>query len=327
MSTYPAGRTARDRFIIERRDRRPTHDPFTHQGVLVEPEPDEDGRVLTTATVFLTGRECAWRCVMCDLWRFTTPDDTPATAIPVQLRAAVDGLRADGVRPDVWKLYNASSFFDRRAVPPSDDDAIAEIVGGATRVVVESHPALIGERVSRFRDRLNAYGTALEVAMGLETVHPEALDAINKGVSVEGFRAAAQLLRQEGIAWRAFLLVHPPFIPVAERRDWLQRSVTFARDCGASAVSLIPTRSTEGAMRALTDEGSFVEPALDDLEQASADALMTAGLRVFADLWDLDRHSRCSQCIEARRARLALQNVEQRVASTVECGACARRVS
>ena len=327
MSTYPAGRTARDRFIIDRRDRRLARDPFTHQGVLVEPEPDETGRVLATATVFLTGRECAWRCVMCDLWRFTTAEDTPATAIPAQLRIAVDGLRADGARPDVWKLYNASSFFDRRAVPPSDDDAIAAIVGGAARVVVESHPALLGERVWRFRDRLDTYGTALEVAMGLETVHPAALDAINKGVSVEGFRDAAQSLRQAGIAWRAFLLVHPPFVPVGERRDWLRRSVTFARECGASAVSLIPTRSTEGAMQALSGEGSFVEPTLDDLEQASADALMTTGLRVFADLWDLDQHSRCSQCFEARRARLALQNVEQRVAPAVECRACARRVS
>jgi radical SAM enzyme (TIGR01210 family) len=281
--------------------------------------------VLVTATVFLTGRECAWRCVMCDLWRFTTAGDTPVGAIPTQVRDAAEGLRAQGVRPDVWKLYNASSFFDRRAVPPADDHAIADIVGGAARVVVESHPSLVGDRVWRFRDRLARFGTALEVAMGLETVHPEALAAINKGVRLAAFEAAAQAVRQEGIAWRAFLLVHPPFVPVCERRQWLQRSVTFARDGGATAVALIPTRSGEGAMRALTAEGSFVAPTIGDLEQASADGLMTPGVRVFADLWDLNQHSRCPRCLERRRARLARQNLEQRVAAPYECRECEER--
>lgn len=322
IDTYPAARSARDRFIVERRDERPAHDPFRAQGVIVEQEPDESGRALVAATVLLTGRECAWRCVMCDLWRFTTAGDTPVTAIPVQLRAAVDRARADGVRPDMWKLYNASSFFDRRAVPPVDDQPIADIVGGAVRVVVESHPALIGDRVWRFRDRLARYGTALEVAMGLETVHPEALDAINKGVSTADVEVAAAALRREGIAWRAFLLVHPPIVPVGERRAWMQRSVRFARDCGAGIVSLIPTRAGEGAMRALAAQGLFVAPTLSDLEQASADAVSTPGVRVYADVWDLERHSRCMQCLEPRRARLARQNVEQRVAAPFACGSC-----
>ena len=327
MSTYPTGRTARDRFVVDRRGSRPARDPWKHQGVVVEPEPDEAGHLRTTATVFLTGLECAWRCVMCDLWHFTTDTDTPAGAIAAQVRDARNGLDAEGVEPDVWKLYNASSFFDRRAVPPTDDQHVADLVGRASLVVVESHPALVGDRAWRFRDRLAQTGTALEVAMGLETVHPEALGAINQGVSVDGFGAAARARRREGVSLRVFLLVHPPFVPVGERREWLRRSVVFARECGASVVSLIATRPGEGALLALAAEGLYVAPTLCDLEQASADAFETTGLRVFADLWDIEQHSRCPHCLDSRRARLERQNAEQRVAAAVTCWQCAGQVA
>ncbi len=46
------------------------------------------------------------------------------------------------------KLYNAGSFFDPRAVPESDYDDIAAQLVGLERVIVESHPALIGARRS-----------------------------------------------------------------------------------------------------------------------------------------------------------------------------------
>ncbi len=320
---YPAGRTARDGFITSLRDSRPVHDPFRHQGVLVEPEPDGAGRLLTTATVFLTGSECAWRCVMCDLWRYTTETPTPAGAIPAQLRDAHACLLAAGTSPDVWKLYNAGSYFDRRAVPPHDDEEIAGLASGSARVVVESHPALVGDRAWRFRDLLARRGTALEVAMGLETAHPEALDAINKGVTTQSFVAAADALRREGVALRVFLLVHPPVVPVDRRREWLRHSVRLARSCGAEAISLIPTRSTERALQALATAGAFVPPTLADLEEAFADGLTEAGPRVFADTWDLETHATCSHCVEARRTRLTRQNAEQRTLAPVACGRCA----
>ena len=93
------------------------------------------------------------------------------------------------------KLYNAGSFFDPRAVPEEDYDGVAAHIAGLERVVVESHPALVGCRVDLFLEALNRHctmGTAtiqLEVAMGLETVHPEALDRLNKRMTVDEFAA------------------------------------------------------------------------------------------------------------------------------------------
>ena len=229
-TAYPSGRRARDRFVLARRPSRRPLDPLAHQGVV-----DRAGargrrrRCVDTATVFLTGRECPWRCVMCDLWTHTTAADTPRGAIPLQIASAIATMRQAPAMPSVIKLYNAGSFFDGHAVPPQDDDAIAEALRPFTRVVVESHPSLVGDRTWRLRDRLTRDGrtTRLEVAMGLETAHPIALERLNKGITVESFAAAARALAAHDVDLRVFLLIHPPFVP-PRRAGRLARAVDRA---------------------------------------------------------------------------------------------------
>jgi hypothetical protein len=173
-------------------------------------------------------------------------------------------------------LYNAGSFFDSRAVPPEDDQAIADAVSDAVRVTVESHPRLVGDRTWRFRDRL---APALEVAMGLETAHPDALARLNKGCTVADFAAAAAALAAHGVGLRVFLLVDPPFVPRPERAEWLRRSIDVAIDAGASVVSLIPTRGDSGAMPALAATGAFAPPTLAEFETSAALALSSSAIR------------------------------------------------
>ena len=154
-----------------------------------------------TATVFLTGRECPWRCTMCDLWQHTTVADTPPGAIPAQIAAARTELARSARGVTCLKLYNAGSFFDPRAVPQADYDAIAAQLAGLPHVIVESHPALIGAGLDRFLDALArarpaaANAPRLEVAMGLESAHPGVLDRLNKGLTLDGFAAASAALR------------------------------------------------------------------------------------------------------------------------------------
>ena len=132
---YPVSPRDRDRFVLTRRPARPIHDPWQHQGLIVEGEPTGDGRTARVGTVLLTGRECPWRCVMCDLWRGTTTDTTPRGAIPAQVAAARRQLLERGEHVTAMKLYNAGSFFDPRAVPEEDYDDIARQLGGIERVV------------------------------------------------------------------------------------------------------------------------------------------------------------------------------------------------
>lgn len=317
---YPSTTAGRDRYVVERRGRRDAHDPFQHQGCLVEQEPAADGTLVDVATLFLTGRECPWRCLMCDLWRYTIEGDTPAGAIPAQINHAVDVLRQRPVFPAHIKLYNAGSFFDPRAVPPADYARIADALAPFSHVIVESHPSLIGARVDAFRQLLPA--AALQVAMGLETAHPDALERLNKRMTVDDFRRAAAALTGRGIGVRVFLLVHPPFIAAHEQDTWLARSVDVAFDSGADIVSLIPTRTGNGALEALGASTAFREPDVRDLERALAAAVSRGRGRVFADLWDIARFTHCPACATARHQRLAHMNLTQRVAPPVSCDRC-----
>jgi radical SAM enzyme (TIGR01210 family) len=246
---------------------------------------------------------------MCDLWRHTLEESVPPGALPAQLEAALASLPP----ARQIKLYNSGSFFDARAVPPSDHPALAEQVARFERVIVECHPSLVGEAVLRFRDRLPG---RLEVAMGLETAHPQVLDKLNKRMTLELFARAAEFLRREGMALRTFILVQPPFLTeAAEARAWARRSVEFALECGATVAALIPTRAGNGAMEALAADGVFRPPTLATLEAALADGLAVAQARgqgrVFADLWDLQAFSDCAACLPARRERLARMNLRQ----------------
>jgi radical SAM enzyme (TIGR01210 family) len=290
-----------------------------------------DGRVAPVLTVFLTNRECPWRCVMCDLWRHTTITDTPRGAITAQLREAVDAIAAlpEDRRPRVIKLYNAGSFLDPRAVPERDYPDIAAVLTGFEHIIIESHPSLIARKLGRWLTMLDRAEAgrrrSLEVAMGLETVHPEALDRLHKRMTVDDFRGAARTLARRGVGLRVFLLVSPPFVPSAEQDAWLLRSVEEAWRCEAGVVSLIPTRTGNGALEALEVGGLFKPPRLDDLERSLTAALRLprpTGARVFADIWDLDRFSDCSQCLEARRARLQAMNLGQQERAPVRCAAC-----
>ena len=315
---YPISSAGRDEWILDQRGPRNRVDPAAASSFLFEEEPDESGTPVPVATVFLTNRECPWRCLMCDLWQNTLPGDTPSGAIAGQIRGAVAALPAAR-----WiKLYNAGSFFDPKAIPDADIDAIVAELAGFERVIVESHPALVGGRSAALAGRLSG---RLEVAMGLETIHPEILPRLNKRMSTAQFREAADALRSDGIALRAFVLVGLPWVEPREAVDWAVKSADFAFDCGARVVSLIPTRTGNGAMEALEAAGDFVPPTLAQLEQALSGALALCRGLVFADLWDLSRCRRCPVCFTERERRLAAMNRGQEAAAPVACPICAGR--
>ncbi len=316
-SPYPSQSSERNRWVTDLRRAPNPLDPQVPYAFISEQEPDATANIVTVSTIFLTNRQCPWKCVMCDLWQNALPESVPPGAIPAQIDHALSRLPP----ASHIKLYNAGSFFDPSAIPPDDYPAIAERVRHFDRVIVESHPALIAARCFEFRDMLDAQ---LEVAIGLETAHPEALERLNKGMTLDEFSTAADLLRAESIALRVFLLVHPPFIDRAQTDDWLRCSIDFSFDRGATAVSLIPTRTGNGAMEALEAAGEFVTPMLADLERGIEYGLSLHRGRVFADLWDLERFSNCATCFLPRKARLAEMNLHQTSLPPILCDACHR---
>jgi radical SAM enzyme (TIGR01210 family) len=314
---YPATTGERNRWISERRGSRNQVSSDGAFSVIHEQERTIDGQIEDVLTVFLTNRECPWKCVMCDLWRNTTESPATPGAIPRQIEQAIEGAPESRI----LKLYNSGSFFDSGAIPREDWRAIANLCNNFDHLIVESHPLLINAAVLDFAALLNC---SLEVAMGLETCHPRALDAINKRMRPEDFQRAASFLCENGISVRTFLLVNPPFIPNQEQPNWIGESLRFALDAGSSVISLIPARMGNGALDELARAGEFREPSLGELEDAHAYGLRLANgkHRVFADLWDLDRFSSCSHCAGARRERLHRMNLSQQIEPRVSCQHC-----
>ena len=292
----------------------------------VEQERGPGGEFTPSATVFLTGAECPFTCVFCDLWRYTIDGPTPAGALPAQLSVALEQLpgrlREAGLdRCDQLKLYNASNFFDRRAVPEDDLEPIARLAGGFRRVVVECHPRLVDGRVRRFAELLPG---RLEVAMGLETAQPEALSRLGKQLTLEQFDRAAERLRADGVDLRVFVLVGAPFVPAAEQAKWVAESVRRAVRAGARSVALIPVRGGNGELERLRGLGQFEPPALALLEECLAGALKAAqaSLAVQVDPWDLDQvASGCDVCRDARLGAIRKMNRTGAPRRTV-CGDC-----
>jgi radical SAM enzyme (TIGR01210 family) len=319
MTTYPDSSAARNRWILERRPTRNLLDPWRPYAFAVETEADDDGGAVEVATVFLTNRECPWRCLMCDLWRNTLEETVPEGAIAAQIRYALDRLPARSHDRFHLKLYNAGSFFDPSAIPSEEYAAVAQLSEPFLRTIVECHPALVGPRCLLFRDMLAGQ---LEVAMGLETAHPGVLERLNKHMTLDQFRRAAAFLTKEDICLRVFILVRPPWLSEEEGVEWAKRSLDFAFDCGATVCSLIPTRAGNGAMEALTATGEFAPPSLASLESALEYGLELRAGRVFADLWDIERLIRCPACSQARIARMSTMNATQTIPESIECDEC-----
>jgi archaeosine synthase beta-subunit len=307
-----------DRRIRALRPPKRAVDPHVAHGTLIEEERRPDGRVERALTVFMAGAECPFTCSFCDLWQWTLDGPTPPGALVVQLERVLTSL--EGPMPQRLKLYTASNFFDRRAVPPEDYAALARLAAPFESVTVESHASTIGEAVRDFA-RMLGPDRSLEVAVGLETTHPEALARLNKRLDLARFDAAAAFLAGAGIQLRVFVLLGAPHVPAEESVEWTVRTVAHAAARGAAMVSIIPVRGGNGEMERLRALGEFTPPTLAQLESA-LDASLDSGTVVTADLWDVALLSACETCGPRRTERLARINRDGRTEPAVECDVC-----
>jgi radical SAM enzyme (TIGR01210 family) len=303
-----------DAAILAGRGAKNRVDPRVPWAFFVEPERSEAGKIVDVATIFLTNRECPFRCLFCDLWKNTTDEPVPPGAIPAQIDYAL--ARLPPARQ--IKLYNSGNFFDPLAIPREDYAAIASRVRHFEKVIVENHPRLCGDECLRFAELLE--DTPLEIALGLETIHPDVLAALNKRMTVDDFDHAAQFLHTAGIAVRAFLLLKPPLVTdEAEAIEWTLKSIEHAFAAGAGCCSVIPTRGGNGIMEHLQADGQFAPPRLASLERVLEQGIRLARGRVFADLWDAEKLADCAACGPARIDRLRQMNLCQEILPRVAC--------
>lgn len=299
--------------IVRLRPKRNEVNPGIPYHFLQEEEPDENGSVQKINTIFLTGKECSFRCLMCDLWKNTLTYATPPGAILNQIDYALERLP----KADAIKLYNSSNFFDTKAIPLSDYPGIIERVRSFNKVIVENHPNLCGQSCVDFNEQLDG---KLEIAMGLESIHPDVLPKLNKRLTIDEFKKATGFLKKNKIQMRAFVLLNPPFLTdEKENIEWAFKTVAFAFECGVATCSIIPTRSGNGIMDMLERTGEYVPPTLHALEAVFEQSLALHQGKVFADTWDIGFLSDCAECFEARKLRLEQMNLAQKFHEKIKC--------
>jgi radical SAM enzyme (TIGR01210 family) len=309
--------SAADLRIRSLRGPKPQVDPWRAHGSLVEDERRPNRVIERALTIFLAGAECPFTCAFCDLWRYTTDGPTPRGAIPKQIEDTLTSGAVSSLRR--IKLYNASNFFDGRAVPNDDRARIAELCSPFAGVTVESHANTVGAMTLQFARQLSG---RLEVAMGLETIHPEGRAHLNKRLDLERFDRAASFLTDHDVELRVFVLLGAPYIPEEESVEWTVRSAEHAAARGAAVVSIIPVRGGNGEIERLATLGRFTPPTLRQLESALDRCGEWNATVVTADLWDVERLPACPACRMSRIERLRRLNVSGRSEPSVACVEC-----
>ena len=287
-------------------------DPRRPYAFHIEEERGVNGDIEKVITVFLSNQECPFRCLMCDLWKNTTDATVAPGDIPEQISYAIDRLP----EANVIKLYNSGNFFDVNAIPVVDYPSIARLVDGFDRVIIENHPNLINAHTFRFNEML---GPTLEIAMGLETSHPEVLEKLNKNMTLNDFEKAVSKLSKHEIQCRSFILLKPPFLDELEGVHWAKQSIEFAFEVGVQCAIIIPTRYGNDALNELGELGYFSPPNIRSLEQVIEHGIGLNAGNVFADLWDIEQFSNCSKCLPTRKNRLSQMNLHQSTLPQVTC--------
>jgi radical SAM enzyme (TIGR01210 family) len=311
MSSFPEFRI-NGRWIRSQRGEKSPVDPYIPYAYFNEQDCTSRGTAEEASTILLTNMECPYSCLMCDLWKHTTDEQVPLGAIPAQIEYALSRLPM----AKQLKLYNSGSFFDPRAIPVEDYPKIAALTNRFDSVLVESHTAFVGDHCLQFNQLLTP---SLQVAIGLETVHPEVLKSLNKQMSLDDFKSKVNFLGEKGISTRAFILLRPPFLSEEEGVEWACRSIDFAFQLGVEVCSVIPVRAGNGALDVLASKGFHKEPAIASLESVLEFGIGLNSGRVFADLWDLERFSECDKCFETRRSRLEQMNLSQQILPGIDC--------
>lgn len=246
-------------------------------------------------TVFLTGATCPIGCNMCDLHQYTVPGPLIPGQTILQVRDALKQIGKVNLPDDAsqrWiKLYNSGNFFDRNSVPPADYKGLAELCRQFERIIVENHPLIGASLHDDFLSILNESHESgqLEIAVGLETIYPGALERIGKRMQLSDFDRYAHDLAERQIALRTFLIVGFPDLSLAESIQWALRSVRYALEQGTRHVSLIPARPGDGWAGRAGQLPRLEVPALIDLLAESFIMAQDTNACISLDLWDLEK--------------------------------------
>jgi hypothetical protein len=152
-------------------------------------------------------------------------------------------------------MYTSGSFLDDNEVPPAVREQYFDALKGCKRLLFESRPEFITP------DVVGSLPKNVTVALGLESSNPEVLrTSVHKGFTPEDIRRAGELLKDNGIGVRTYLLLKPPFMTEQMAIEDAVASARFA-DPFSDEISINPLNVQRATyVERLWKRGEFRSP-------------------------------------------------------------------
>ena len=207
------------------------------------PENLPDGTPCTAATVILRSKGCAWwwksGCTFCGYFN-DVRDDVSAEDMFSQWEYA---KKTTNQFEDcgMVKVYTSGTFFEDRENPPEWQDLVLrETAQMGLHLVVEAQAQMCTpEKISWVADR----HPGCTVAIGLEAYDDKVLRFhVNKGFTTKQWHSAVQMLRDNNLRVKTYLLFKPPFMSEGDAllhtTSWLNKVAPYSDEVSVNPMNI-----------------------------------------------------------------------------------------
>ena len=207
------------------------------------PENLPDGTPCTAATVILRSKGCAWwwksGCTFCGYFN-DVRDDVSAEDMFSQWEFA---KKTTNQFEDcgMVKVYTSGTFFEDRENPPEWQDLVLrETAQMGLHLVVEAQAQMCTpEKISWVAER----HPGCTVAIGLEAYDDKVLRFhVNKGFTTKQWHSAVQMLRDNNLRVKTYLLFKPPFMSEGDAllhtTSWLTEVAQYSDEVSVNPMNI-----------------------------------------------------------------------------------------
>ena len=207
------------------------------------PEILPDGTHCTAATVIFRTRGCVWwwksGCTFCGYFN-DVRDDVTADDLFAQWDEAKRRLN-DFEGCSMIKVYTSGTFFEDRENPPEWQEAILkETYERGLDLVIEAQAQMCTpEKIAWVAER----HPGCTVAIGLEAYDDTVLRFhVNKGFSVKQWHKAVEMLRENKLRVKTYLLFKPPFMSeydsLEHTTSWLKQVAPYSDEVSVNPMNI-----------------------------------------------------------------------------------------
>ena len=225
---------------VRRRESWDATEPAT---VYKTPEILPDGTHCTAATVIFRTRGCAWwwksGCTFCGYFN-DVRDDVTADDLFAQWDEAKRRLD-DFEGCSMVKVYTSGTFFEDRENPPEWQEAILkETHERGLHLVIEAQAQMCTpEKIAWVAER----HPGCTVAIGLEAYDDAVLRFhVNKGFSTKQWHRSIDMLRENGLRVKTYLLFKPPFMSEGDALEltskWVSEVAPLSEDVSVNPMNI-----------------------------------------------------------------------------------------